>query len=79
MRKKCPLGPDRRRPRNQVEEEKIESQARGFEAYVGFVFGEEALREGALAGVVDLVGDARKAAVDACELEVVIDLVEQVA
>ena len=53
--------------------------AGGSEALAGFVFREQAVMDGAFAGVVDLVGDAGEVGVDPGEFEVVIDLVEQVA
>ena len=53
--------------------------AGGFEALAGFIFREQAAVDGALAGVVDLVGDAREVGIDTGELQVVVDLVEQVA
>jgi len=53
--------------------------AGGLQALAGFVFREQAVMDGAFAGVVDLVGDAREIGVDTGELEVVVDLVEQVA
>ena len=62
-----------------VLEEELEGLACGFEAFAGFVFSEQSLVDGALAGVVDAIGDAGKVGVDAGELEIVIDLVEQVA
>ena len=57
----------------------MEGLACVFEALAGFVFGKEALVYGALACVVDQVGNARKAGVDAGELQVVVDLVEEIA
>lgn len=53
--------------------------AGGVEALLGFVFGEKALVDGALAGVVDAIGDAGKVGIDAGEVEVVVDLVEKIA
>ena len=52
--------------------------AGGFEAFAGFVFAEETLVDGAFAGVVDLVGDTGKVGIEAGELQVVVDLVEEI-
>lgn len=60
-------------------EQELQSLARGLEALGGFVFAEEALVDGLFAHVIDLVGDAGEVGVDAGHLEVVVDLVEQVA
>ena len=60
-------------------EKELQGGAGALEALTGFVFGEEALVNGLLSGVVDLVGNARKVGVDAGELKVVVDLVKQVA
>ena len=51
----------------------------GLEALAGFVFGEKATVDGSFARVIHLVGDAWKAGIDAGELQVVVDLVEEVA
>lgn len=50
-----------------------------LEANACLLFREQILVDSALAGVVDQVGDAGKAGVEAGEVEVVVDLVKQVA
>ena len=45
----------------------------------GLLFRQKAVVNGSLAGIVNLVGDARKIRIDAGELEVVVDLVEKIA
>jgi hypothetical protein len=53
--------------------------AGGMETLARFACGEEAAVDGVFAGIVDAVGDAEKVGVDGGELEVVVDLVEQIA
>jgi len=62
-----------------VAQEELEGLAGALEAGAGFVFGEQALVDGSLAGFIDQVGNAGEAGVDRGQLEVVVDLVEQVA
>lgn len=52
---------------------------RGLEALAGLVFREQAVVDGAFAGVVDLVGYAGEIGIDARQFQVVVDLVKQVA
>ena len=59
-------------------QEELEGLAGALQAVAGFAFGQEALVHGFLPGVVDAVGYAREAGIDAGELEVVVDLVKQV-
>ena len=56
--------------------QQLQGMARAFQALAGLIFGNQALMDGALTGVVDAVGDAGEVGVDAGELEVVVDLVK---
>ncbi len=53
--------------------------AGAFEAVARFVFGDQALVDGAFAGVVDAIGEVGEIRIDAGELEVVVDLVKEIA
>jgi len=43
-----------------------------------FVFGQKALMNSSFAGIVHLVGDARKLHVNACKLQIIIDFVQKI-
>lgn len=60
-------------------EEELEGVAGAFEAVARFVFRNQAVVDGAFAGVVDAIGEVGKIRIDAGELKVVVDLVEEIA
>ena len=60
-------------------EQHLQGLAGVLQAGAGLIFREQTLMDSFFADVVDLVGEAGKAGVDARGLEVVVDFVEQVA
>jgi hypothetical protein len=60
-------------------QEELQGFAGVLKAEAGFLFRQEAVVNGFLPGIVDLVGVAWKIGIGAGELEVVVDLVEKIA